>query len=115
MNTIILSTLAITGSVIFAAVDGGGLNWNQLLGNLFSSAGVCGLILGFHLLKLVPLLEGIKAELQKHRLSYERGKRADLIRVAASPHVTPSLKQAAAEVIAEFDLAEEKERDDSIS
>lgn len=102
MNTLLPIFLITSGAFLAQAEASFG---SQFMSTLASSAGVCGIILGFHLLKILPLLEGIKTELAKMREAYLMGKRADVLRIIASPHVDGLLKEQAASMVTDFDAA----------
>jgi hypothetical protein len=104
MTPILLFLLS--GCFLAIAPEPSGFNWDQMFSSMFSGAGVAGVILGYYLWKLGPLLEGIKDEIRQTRIAQERAKRADLIRITVSPHVHPGLKSEAAALIAEIDRAE---------
>lgn len=74
---------------------------------LASSAGVCGLILGFHLIRILPALEdlkkGVMEKLDKMANAMNLSSRTELLKLAASPHVHPELKEEAKRMIDELD------------
>lgn len=74
------------------------------LQTLFTGAGVCGVILGFHLWKLAPELRSIWRAID--RLS-----RTVLLWLIAKPGVAPEIKAAAAEIIAEAEISEQHGKD----
>ena len=75
----------------------------EILKGLATGAGTAGAILAYYLWKLEPRLRSMEVTLNRQG-------RIDLLRLAASPHVAPELKEAAKNIIEEIDksLAEIK-------
>lgn len=70
----------------------------QVLG---TGGGIAGVILGFHLWKIVPELRAIWRAI-------DRGNRVRLLGIIAAPHVAPALKEEATVIIQE--ISDEEER-----
>lgn len=72
---------------------------DEFLKTLFSAAGVCGLLLGYHLWKLAPELRAIWRAL-------DLTNRVRLMEICIAPHVASELKEEASAMIVEIDRRE---------
>lgn len=77
----------------------GDFGFGDFMKAIFSGAGVAGLILGFHLWKLAPELRAIWR-------ANDRRTRMETLRLIASVHVSPAIKDEAANLISEIESEE---------
>ncbi len=93
--------------------------WKTALTAL-SSAGVAGAVLAWYLVKFEPSqkamreefwaeMQKLRAELSKNTAALYMFSKADMLRLIASPHVSDTVKEAAADLVK--DITKEVEKD----